>query len=168
MDESVVSEFYIPSFLYAICGAIFLLWPTTYMLYHCLLGNLLHPGVAYTITLFFCGMLGVYYYFVSKLWYKIRVTPTEIMFSHVITKKKIIVALTDVTHISTYRARTGGRFGESNLGGTQRFIIEFKDDQSIEISESWYANYNKLTMAIYHHKQGPGHGRERYLERHPR
>ncbi|TWI98673.1 hypothetical protein JN11_02861 [Mucilaginibacter frigoritolerans] len=161
MDESVISKFYIPSFFYAICGAIFLLGLTIYMLYHCLLGNLLYPGKAYTITLFLCGALGVYYYFVSKSWKRITVTASEIVVYNLISKKQITITYADITHISTYRTQ-GGRRGLSS----QRFIIDIKDDRSLEINESWYENYNKLTMAIYHHKYGPGHGRERYLERH--
>jgi len=166
MDESVTSEFYIPSFFYAICGALFLLWPTLYMLYHCLMGDFLNPIPAYIFTLFLFGILWTYYYFVSKSWYRITVTATEIIVCNIITKKQKSFAHTEITHISTYRANTSGLRGSSS--SSQRFIIEFKDDQFIEINESWYANYNKLTMAIYHDKQGPGHGRERYLERHPR
>jgi hypothetical protein len=167
MDETVTSEFYIPSFFYAICGAIFLLWPTTYMLYHCLLGDFLYPAKAYASTLFLCVALGIYYYFTSKSWRRITITPTEISVRNIITKKQITIAQTDITHISTYRANTSGLGGRSSRS-SQRFIIEYKGGKSIEINESWYANYNKLTMAIYHDKQGPGHGRERYLERHPR
>jgi hypothetical protein len=47
----------------------------------------------------------------------------------------------------------------------QDLIIEYGENESLTINESYYENYSQLTMAIYLNKFGPGHGRERYLER---
>jgi hypothetical protein len=163
MDEPVTSIFYANYYLRAIAGALLLLWLTGYRLYHCLMGDFLNPVPAYIFTLFLLGILWIYYYFFSKSWNRITVTATEIMVYNIVFKKQTTIPFADITHIATYRTLGGRR-----RLGSQRFIIEFKGDRSIEINESWYANYNKLTMAIYHDKQGTGHGRERYLERHPR
>lgn len=163
MEEPVVSSFDPAYYTRAVGGAIVFLWLFGDMLYHCPLGNLANPGAAYTITLLLLGVLWVYYYFFSKSWQRVTVTATEIVVYNVVFKKQLTIPYADITRIGTYRSRgNAGRFGGAF---SQSFIIEFKDDQSVEICEAWYDNYNKLTMAIYNRKYGPGHGRDRYLER---
>ncbi|HEY2581444.1 MAG TPA: hypothetical protein VGI43_06540, partial [Mucilaginibacter sp.] len=137
-----------------------------YMLYHCLLGNFVNPVAGYLITLFLFGLLWVFYYFFSKSWKRVTITATEIILYDVVFKKQITIAYADITHIATYR--TQGYSRTSGRAFSQKFVIDFKDDQSVTLDEAWYNNYSKLTMAIYLHKYGPGHGRERYLERHGR
>jgi hypothetical protein len=156
MDETIISNFDTAYYSRAIFGAVVFLGLTGYSLYRCLLGNLANPGAAYMITLLLFGVLWVYYYFFSKSWKRITVTATEIIVENVVFKKQVTIPYADITRIGTYRTRSAF---------SQSFVIEFKDDQSVAIDEAWYDNYNKLTMAIYYHKYGPGHGRDRYLER---
>jgi len=156
MDEPIISSFDSAYYNRATCGAVVFLVVTGRMLYACLLGNLVNPIASYAITLLLCGLLWVYYYFFSKSWKRITVTATEIIVYDVVFKKQVTIPYTEITRVGTYRTRKGF---------SQSFTIEFKDDQSIAFNEAGYDNYNKLTMAIYYHKYGPGHGRERYLER---
>ena len=90
------------------------------------------------------------------------VTTSGITVRNVIFNKQTSITYASITHIGTSRTRGSGRL----VGLAQSFYIEFNGDQSISFSEAWYDNYDKLTMAIYLHKFGPGHGRERYLARH--
>ena len=156
MDSPITSSFDTTYYTRAIGGAIVFLGLTGYSLYKCLLSNLANPGSAYAITLLLFGVLWVYYYFFSKSWKRITVTATEIIVYNVVFKKLVIIPYAEITRMGTYRTRKGF---------SQSFVIEFKDDQSVQINEAWYDNYNKLTLAIYYHKYGPGHGRDRYLER---
>jgi hypothetical protein len=133
-----------------------------YMISLCIAGNLAYPGEVYFMTLFFMGLLAVYCYFFSKSWKRITVTPTEIIVDDVVFKKQLTIPYSAIIHIGTYRSQSNSTRGWVYA---QDFVIEFDGDQSISISEGWYNNYNHLTMAIYLHKYGPGHGRERYLER---
>ena len=132
------------------------------MLYHSVTGSLGWPG-GDTVTAILCGADLVFYYFFSQSWKQITVTPTGITARNVVFNKQTTINYADITGISTYResrpGRGGGYFGRD-------FVIEFNHNQTISFNESWYDNYDKLTMAIYLHKFGPGHGRERYLERH--
>lgn len=163
MDSPIISNFDTAYYNRATCGAVVFLVLTGRMLYACLLGNLVNPIASYAITLLLCGLLWVYYYFFSKSWKRITVTATEIIVYDVVFKKQVTISYAEITGINTYRTQGNN----SSLGGvfSQNFVIEFKDDQSVAFNEAWYDNYNKLTMAIYNHKYGPGHGRDRYLER---
>jgi hypothetical protein len=163
MESPITSNFDTAYYTRAIGGAIIFLSLTGYSLYKCLLGNLANPGSAYAITLLLLGVLWVSYYFFSKSWKRITVTATEIIVYNVVFKKQVTIPYAEITRVGTYR--TQGNTGRGGIGFSQSFVIEFKDDQSVEINEAWYDNYNKLTMAIYYHKYGPGHGRDRYLER---
>ncbi|SHN30502.1 hypothetical protein [Mucilaginibacter sp. OK098] len=156
MDELIISNFDTAYYNRAIGGAVVFVVLTGRMLYACLLGNPAPPMAAYIITLLLCGVLWVYYYFFSRSWKRITVTATEIIVYDVVFKKQVIIPYAEITRMGTYRTRKGF---------SQNFAIEFKDDQSVAFNEAWYDNYNKLTMAIYNHKYGPGHARERYLER---
>ena len=90
-------------------------------------------------------------------------TSAEIMVYDVVFKKQLTIPYAGITRIGTYRTASSGT---SRLPGySQDFVIEFGDNKSVGINEAWYDNYNHLTMTIYLHKYGPGHGRERYLER---
>jgi len=159
MDEPVISDFYTPYYTRAITGGLLVLWLNWHMISACIRGNLANPAGTYVMTLFSMMLLAVYYYFFSKSWKRITVTPTEIIVDDVVFKKQIKIPYTAITHINAYR--TGG-----NTNGrlfSQDFVIEFDGDQSVSINEAWYDNYNHLTTTIYIHKYGPGHGRERYL-----
>ncbi|MCO5949234.1 hypothetical protein [Mucilaginibacter flavidus] len=161
MDTTVTSSFNSRYFARAICGAAFFVWCTGYMLYHCLRGDFAHPAQAYGLTALLCGSVWVYYYFFSKSWQRVVVAETGITVFRAF-KKPITIPYADITHIGTSRTRGSGGSGAL----AQSFYIEFNNDQSVSFNEAWYDNYDKLTMTIYLHKFGPGHGRERYLARH--
>lgn len=164
IDETIVSEIYFPYYFKAVCGAILFSWAAGYMGYHCLLGNFAHPGQAYGLTALVFAANGIYYYFFSKSWKRTTVTPTEIIIDYWVLKKQQRIPYTAIKSIDTYRMAGSntsifGRYGQS-------FVMELNNGTTVTFSENYYDNYSKLTMAIYLHKYGPGHGRERYLERH--
>ena len=164
MDEPIVSGFDSAYYFRTICGTAFFLWMPFHRLYQCLTVDLANPVSAYLYTLIWFGALWVYYYFFSKSWKRITVTATEIIVRDIVFKKQITIPYADITGVNTYRTQGyGGRLGAVF---SQSFVIEYKGDQSVSFNKGWYSNYNKLTMAIYNHKYGPGHGRERYLARH--
>ena len=160
MDEPVISKFYTFYFVKAICGVIIALFFTGLAIYFSLFGNLQYPNNAYFCSVFFSALLCVYFYFFSKSWKRITVTPTEIIFYDVVFKKQLTIPYTDITRIATYRRNSDNKYGFIN---SQNFVIEFNGNQSITINEAHYENYNRLTMAVYNYKYGPGHGRDRYL-----
>ena len=160
MDEPVISKFYTFYFVKSICGGIIALFFTVLAIYFSIFGNLKYPNNAYFCSVFFSVLLCVYFYFFSKSWKRITVTPTEIIVYDVVFKKQITIPYTDITRIGTYRSASG------NISGWafgQNFVVGFDGDKSVTINEGWYDNYNRLTMAIYNYKYGPGHGRDRYL-----
>jgi|GEM_PF-3256281 len=162
IDETIVSEFYTFYYFKAICGAIMLLLVTGYLGCLGLASDLGKEGYIYFFLLFV--FLGIYFYFFSKSWKRITITPTEILLDDVVLKKQQRIPYTDIKTIDTYRAannssRSFGRYG-------QDFVMELNNGTQVTFNENYYNNYSKLTMAIYLHKYGPGHGRERYLERH--
>jgi hypothetical protein len=165
MDEPIVSSFDSSYYSRACIGAALFLWVTGYLLYRILFFNLLYPGKVYLLTAIFIGADYVYYTFFSKSWKRVTVTATEIIVCNVVTKKEITIPYDTITRIGTYRTQGTGRWG---YGYAQDIVIEYGDDQSVAFNEAWYDNYNKLTMTIYLHQYGPGHGRDRYLERHGR
>jgi hypothetical protein len=161
MDEPIISKFYAPYYFKAICGAIIFFMLTVYMICLILSGNLEHPGNAYILAMIFIACLSIYFYFFSKSWKRITVTPTEIIVYDVVLKKQLTVAYSDIIKIDTYRTRSSDR-GSSF---SQDFVIELSGDRLVTINEAWYDNYNRLTMAIYKNKYGLGQGRDRYLAR---
>ncbi|WP_157740528.1 hypothetical protein [Mucilaginibacter xinganensis] len=163
MDETIISNFDSSYYNRAIAGAVVFLALTGEMLYTCLQGNLANPLLAYSITLLLCGALWVYYHFFSRSWKRVTVTAAEIIVYDVVFNKQLTIPFTEITNVGTYRTR--GNNGSWGAAFSQSLVIEFKEDQSVAFDEAWYDNYSKLTMAIYYHKYGPGHGRDRYLER---
>jgi hypothetical protein len=162
MDEPIVSEFYTFYYFKSIFGAIAFLLVNLYFGCMALSGGSTGSGYGYfVLSLLFPG---AYFYVFSKSWKRTTVTPTEILIDYWVLKKQQRIPYTDIKSINTYRMAGSntsifGRYGQS-------FVMEFNNGKSVSFSESYYNNYSKLTMAIYLHKYGSGHGRERYLERH--
>jgi hypothetical protein len=165
MDEPVISEFYTNYFVKAVCGGIIVLLLNGYMAYLRLFVNLANPDKAYFFSVFFSGLLCVYFYFFSKSWKRITVTPTEIIVFDVVFKKQLTIPYTDITRMATYRPTPSARSGQ---GFAENFVIEYGNNKSVTINEGHYDNYSLLKMAIYNYKLGPGRGRERYLARRER
>ena len=164
IDEPIVSEFYTFYYFKAICGAIILLLVNWYFGYLALFGRLTGQGYGYFVLLFL--FLGAYFYFFSKSWKRITITPTEIIIDNVVFKKQQRIPYTDIKSIDTYRMSNRNNLIFRRYG--QSFVMELHNGSSVTFSENYYDNYSELTMAIYLHKYGPGHGRERYLARHGR
>jgi hypothetical protein len=165
MDEPVISKFYTNYYVSAICGGIIFMVFTGYMLYLSLFVNLANPVGVRLFTIFLFGLLYVYFYFFPKSWKRITVTPTEIMVYDVVFKKQLNIPYTDITRMAVYRPTLSARSGR---GFAENFVIEYGANKSVTINEGHYDNYNRLKMAIYNYKLGPGRGRERYLERRAR
>ena len=72
MDEPVISKFYTNYYIKAVCGEIIVLLLNGYMTYLRLFVNLANPGKAYFFSVFFSGLLCVYFYFFSKSWKRIH------------------------------------------------------------------------------------------------
>jgi hypothetical protein len=162
IDETIVSEFYTFYYFKAICGAIILLLANWYFGYLALSGGLTGSGYGYFALLLV--LLGVYFYFFSKSWKRVIITPTEILIDDVVFKKQLTIPYTDIKAVGTYRAANNSSRNFRLYG--KDFVMELNNGTSVAFSENYYNNYSKLTMAIYLHKYGPGHGRERYMERH--
>jgi hypothetical protein len=162
MNEIVVSKFCTWYYFKGMCGGIILSLVTGFMIRLLVAGNLANPGEAYFLTAFFTGALCFYFYFFSKSWKRITVTPEAIIVYDIVFKKQLTISYPNITRIGTYRRP--GYSQRSGLAYSQHFVIEVNDDRSFTIDEAFYDNYSQLTMAIYLHKYGPGHGRERYLE----
>ena len=135
---------------------------TGYMIDLSISGKLVSAADAYFWPAFGLCLLAVYYYFFSKSWKRITVTATEIIIDNLFFKKRLNILYSDITGIGTYRRNSDNMYGYINR---QNFVIEFNGNKSISINEGWYDNYDRLTMAVYTYKYGPGHGRERYLAR---
>jgi hypothetical protein len=159
VSSSFSTNYYVRAFL----GAAVLLAATGYMLYNCISGGFEQSG-GFVSNALLCAGVGLFYFIFSKSWLRIMVADEGITVFRVF-KKPLIILWADITAINTYRARSSG--ANPTFGGlTPNFVIEFNHNQTISFNEAWYDNYDKLTMAIYLHKYGPGHGRERYLARH--
>lgn len=164
MDEPVISKFYTNYYLRAICGGIIFICFTGRMLYASLFVNLVNPVGVRLFTIFLLGLLYVYFYFFSKSWKRITVTPTEIIVYDVVFKKQLTIPYTDITRTAIHQSTEGYSIGVF----AENLVIEFKGDQSITIDAGHYSNYSRLKMAIYNYTIGPGRGRERYLARRER
>jgi len=161
MPDSISSCFNISFYIRAFLGAAAILGFAGYLLYHCISGSFAAAD-GYFYTAFLCGGVWLYYYF-SKSCQRIVVADTGITVFRVF-KKPLTIPWADITAINTYTSRSSTN--PARYGYSRDFVIEFNHNQTISFNEAWYDNYSQLTMAIYLHKYGPGHGRERYLARH--
>ena len=161
IDETIVSKFYTFYYFKNICGAIAFLLVNLYFGCMALSGGSTGPGYGYFVLSLL--LPGAYFYVFSKSWKRVTVTPTEIIIDYLAFKKQRIL-YADIKSIGTYRA-ANNNIRSFRLYG-QDFVMELNNGTTVTFSENYYDNYSKLTMAIYLHKYGPGHGRERYLERH--
>jgi hypothetical protein len=162
MDEPVTSAFSTPYYVRMTVGAIFLSSIAVRLLLACIGGNLANPIGTYGFTAFFLGLLYFYFNYFSRSWKRITVSADGIIVFNVVTRKQYTISYANISHIGTYRMDAG-----SINGGVfaQDFVIEFNGNRSLILNEDYYDNYKQLTMAIYLYKYGPGHGRERYLEK---
>src|SRR6185312_5330383 len=113
MQETVVSEFYRPYYLRGICGALLFPSAAAYMFYLGLFGNLATPLNAFGFGAMFLAAACIFFYFFTKSWKRVTVTPTEIEVYNVVLNKRFTIPYADIKEIGTYRRPGYTRFGNT-------------------------------------------------------
>jgi len=163
MEETVTSVFSNVFYQRAVVMGGVLLWLTSQVVPPLFSSRYQHPVGLFIFAAFFCAVDWLFLRAFLRSYKRITVAPEAILVKN-ITGKQTRIPYAEITGINTYRSsgktgRFGGRFSAD-------FVLEYGNDKWLSINESSFENYKQLTMAIYLYKYGPGHGRERYLERH--